>query len=101
MNEIITKNKKNLISLFKKNKVKKAYVFGSVLNSNFNENSDIDLIIDFESNLKPLEKGELWWNLYEELKLLFNKEVDIINESKIKNPYFLKEIKETKKLIYG
>jgi predicted nucleotidyltransferase len=101
MNEIITKNKQKLIALFKKNKVKKAYVFGSVLNSSFNENSDIDLIIDFESNLQPLEKGELWWNLYEDLKKLFNKEVDIINESKIKNPYFLQEINSTKELIYG
>ncbi len=101
MNEIITKNKQNLVALFQKNKVKKAYVFGSVLNSNFNENSDIDLIIDFESNLQPLEKGELWWSLYEDLKKLFNKEVDIINESKIKNPYFLQEINSTKELIYG
>ena len=101
MNKIITDNSKELNILFKKNKVNKAFVFGSVLNSNFNENSDIDLIIDFENNLQPLEKGELWWNLYEELKKIFNKEIDIINESKIKNPYFLKEINSTKKLIYG
>lgn len=101
MNKIITDNHIQLNALFQKNKVNKAFVFGSVLNSNFNENSDIDLIIDFNSNLPPLEKGELYWSLYEDLKKLFNKEIDIINESKIKNPYFLKEINSNKKLIYG
>ena len=99
MNEIITKNIKEIITLFENNKVKKAYIFGSVLSEKFNDESDIDLIIDLESNLSPTERGEIWWN--DELRNIFNKEIDIINENKIKNPYFLNEINKTKRLIYG
>jgi predicted nucleotidyltransferase len=42
----------NLISeisaLCKAHKVKYLYAFGSVLNEKFNEDSDIDLVVDFE-----------------------------------------------------
>ena len=41
------------------------------------------------------------YSLYDDLKNLFNKEVDLINENKIKNPYFIDEINKKKQLIYG
>ena len=42
-----------------------------------------------------------WWELHDELRVLLKKEVDIVNQQKITNPYFLEEINRTKKLIYG
>jgi predicted nucleotidyltransferase len=101
MNPIISQNNTRLIALFKKNKVKKAYVFGSILTEKFNDTSDVDFIIDFEENLNPVEKGMFWWELHDELRVLLKKEVDIVNQQKITNPYFLEEINRTKKLIYG
>ena len=47
--------------LLKKNRVRKAYAFGSVCTDHFNSESDIDLLIDFEENLDPLVQGENWW----------------------------------------
>jgi predicted nucleotidyltransferase len=35
--------------LCKENKVKDLFVFGSVLTADFNENSDIDFIVDIDS----------------------------------------------------
>jgi predicted ATPase len=32
---------------------------------------------------------------------IFNREIDIVTEGSLKNPYFIKEIEETKELIYG
>ncbi len=101
MNNLITDNKLYLDALFKKNKVEQVFVFGSILNSSFNEASDIDFIINFKKNLTPIEKGNLWWNLHDELKSFLKKDIDIISEDKIKNPYLLKEINLNKKLIYG
>ena len=102
MNEIITKNKTQLDALFAKYNVKSAYVFGSALNSNFSDSSDVDLIINFEQNkLRPEEQGEIWWTLYDDLKTLLNREIDIINEKKLKNPYFRSAIEKSKELIYG
>lgn len=45
--------------LFKENKIKSAYAFGSVVGDNFNSESDIDLLINFEDGLEPLETGEI------------------------------------------
>ena len=101
MNQLISNNKEQLASLFKAHKVVKADVFGSVLTDKFNKDSDIDLLISFQEGLDPLENGELWWSLYDSLKLLFNKEVDLVTERSLKNPYLIREIQSTRVNIYG
>ena len=90
-----------MIDLFKKNKVARAYCFGSVLSNNFNSNSDVDFLISFSDELTPVEKGENWFTLYHSLKQLLNKEVDLIREEYIKNPYLLSTINNNKLLIHG
>jgi hypothetical protein len=101
MNELINKNREQLNELFRKHKVVKAAVFGSALTDRFNTNSDIDLLISFEEGLDPVYNGELWWSLYDELRKLFNKEIDLVTECSLKNPYFIDEIKKTRQVIYG
>jgi predicted nucleotidyltransferase len=71
------------------------------LTENFNSESDIDFIINFQEKIDPLEKGELYWNLYDNLKNKLDHEVDIISEKSLKNPYFIKEINHSKLKIYG
>ena len=93
------KGKINLI--FKKHKIDKVYLFGSVLTNEYSKDSDIDFLIKFQDNLNPLEKGELWWSLHDTLRLYFNREIDIVTEKSLKNPYFIKELNKTKQLIYG
>ncbi len=95
-------NKINLLKpIFQLHKVEKAYLFGSVTTANFTAQSDIDLLITFQENIDPLEKGELWWSLYDTLRLHFNREIDLVTESSLKNPYFIEEVNNTKQLIYG
>jgi predicted nucleotidyltransferase len=48
-----------------------------------------------------LEQGELWWNLHDTLRELFNRDVDLVTERSLKNPFFIQEIEETKRLVYG
>jgi len=84
--------------IFQLHKVEKAYLFGSATTDNFSAKSDIDLLITFQENIDPLEKGE---SLYDSLRIHFNREVDLITESSLKNPYFIEEVNNTKQLIYG
>ena len=91
----------NLIKLLKKHKIKSAYFFGSVLTDKFNENSDVDLLVNFQENLEPLEKGQLWWDLHDSLRNSLHREVDILSEKSIKNPYFMKKLNQTRVKIYG
>jgi predicted nucleotidyltransferase len=90
-----------VIEQLKKHKVKRAFVFGSVCTDKFNEESDLDFLISFYDGLEPLEQGELWWALYDNLKLVFDREIDLVTERSLKNPYFIKELDRTKQLIYG
>jgi predicted nucleotidyltransferase len=87
--------------LFKEHKVKSAYAFGSLVNGKFDNESDIDLLINFEEGLEPLEKGEMWWNLHDTLRDIFNRKIDLVIENSLKNPYFIEEINEKKQLIYA
>ncbi len=101
MINIISSNIEIIGTFFKKYKVEKAYVFGSALTDNFNEDSDLDFLVKFEKGIEPLDKGELWWDLHDTLRNFFNREIDIVTERSLKNPYFIKELEETRELIYG
>jgi uncharacterized protein len=91
-----------LESLFKIYKIKNAYVFGSVVTDKFNDNSDLDLLINFQPEvIDPLVKGKLMWDLQFAIEDTINRNVDILQESTPKNPYFIKELMETKQLVYG
>jgi predicted nucleotidyltransferase len=101
MNSIIENNKASIAKLCKENKVDKLYAFGSVLTDNFNENSDIDFVVSFNNQIKLLDYADNYFNLLFSFEDLFNKKIDLITEKSLKNPYFIKEVNETKQLVYG
>jgi hypothetical protein len=83
-----------------KHKIKTAYVFGSVCSNNFNEKSDIDFLVSFQKGLDPIDQGEHWWSLLFELEDILHRDVDLLNESSLHNPYFLQSVNKNKQLIY-
>jgi predicted nucleotidyltransferase len=90
-----------IIELFKKHYIKSAYAFGSAVTDKYSEQSDVDFIINFQEGLDPLLAGEHWWGLHDELRELLNREIDLVTERSLKNPYFIKQLKETRVAIYG
>ena len=80
--------------------INKLYFFGSVLSSNFNEDtSDIDVLVEV-TDLSPEERGEHLIHLWDNLEMLFNRKIDLLTENSLRNPYFKREVEQTKKLIY-
>jgi predicted nucleotidyltransferase len=80
--------------------VEKMYLFGSAVNSSFNDKSDIDLLVKF----KPIELAEYfdnYLNFKENLETLFGREVDLLEEQTLKNPILIQSINKSKELIYG
>jgi predicted nucleotidyltransferase len=73
MIQLIEKNIDQIRQLFQFHQIEKAYIFGSALTSDFNNESDLDFLIKFRYGLDPLEKGEHWWNLHYKLRELFNR----------------------------
>jgi predicted nucleotidyltransferase len=65
------------------------YLFGSVLNSNFNKESDIDLLVKF----KFIELSKYFDNYMdskENLEKLFEREVVLVEEQTLRNPILIK-----------
>jgi predicted nucleotidyltransferase len=91
---------KEIEHLCKQYNVKKLYAFGSVLTDAFNKDSDVDLIVTFESI--PVESyADNYFDFKFSLQDIFQRPVDLLEEQAIKNPYFKQSINQKKQLIYG
>lgn len=100
LNSIISNNMNTLKLLLDKHKVQRLYAFGSVCSERFNDLSDIDFLIKFKSETTPIERGENWFALLDGFRLIFKRDVDIITEDSLLNPYFIENINSSKELIY-
>ncbi|WP_373524038.1 nucleotidyltransferase family protein [Aquiflexum sp.] len=100
MVDLIKDNKEALIKLCQKYDIQIMYVFGSATSDQFNESSDVDILISF--NEIPIEKyTDNYFGLHDELEQLFGRKVDLITERSLSNPYFIKGVEETKMLLYA
>ena len=91
---------KKLHELCTLHNVEKMYLFGSAATSDFNEKSDIDLLVKFH----PFDLSLYFTNytdFKENLEALFGCEIDLLEEQTLKNPILINSINKTKKLIYG
>ncbi len=97
---IIEENIDKIKRLCEKYKVAKLYVFGSVLSNRFSTGSDIDFVVRFDDI--ELEKyADNYFDFKFSLEDLFQRNIDLLEEKAIKNPFFKKTIDNSKELIYG
>lgn len=80
--------------------VEKMYLFGSALNSNFKQESDIDLLVKFKS-IELSKYFDNYINFKENLEKLFGRQVDLVEEQTLRNPILINSINKSKALIYG
>jgi predicted nucleotidyltransferase len=86
--------------LCEENEVKSLYAFGSVTRDDFNELSDIDLVVDFEEK-NPFRYTDLYFNLKSKLETLLKRQIDLLEERAIKNPIFRQHLEDNKVKIYN
>ena len=93
-------NINEIIKLCETHQVASLYVFGSVLSEKFNAESDIDFLVNFkEINLS--DYADNYFNLKFSLEDLLKRNVDLLEEKALKNPYFIESINQQKELVYG
>ncbi|MEI6823768.1 MAG: nucleotidyltransferase domain-containing protein [Bacteroidota bacterium] len=97
---LVEKNIDTINALCQKYKVAKLFVFGSILTDRFQNNSDIDFIVDFKA-LDLYDYADNYFDLKFSLEKLFNREVDLLEDKAIKNPYLRQSIDTSKQIIYG
>lgn len=101
MNDLIEKNIEKLQKICRKNSVAELYIFGSVLTKEFSDQSDLDFAYVLKDNLNPIEHGDAFFGLMEDLQNLFNRKIDLVSYRVVKNPIFKQELDRTKKSLYA
>lgn len=87
-------------ALCKSSRVKSLFAFGSVTRDDFNENSDIDLVVDFNEN-DPYKYTDLYFHLKYKLEAILKRQIDLLEERAIRNRLFRQELDNSKIKIYG
>jgi len=97
---IINKNIDKIGALCNKHKVVSLFVFGSVLTDKFKKSSDIDLLVDF-SGVDLYDYADNYFELKSSLEKLLKRQIDLLEDKAVKNPYLRKSIDSSKQMIYG
>lgn len=79
--------------------VRELAVFGSVLTDAFGSDSDIDLLVTFDDEAA----WDLWdlIDMRQELSELLGREVDLVEERSLRNPFRRRSILRSKRVIYA
>ena len=96
---LIDNYKSQIVELCENHMVKELYLFGSVLTDQFNESSDIDMLIQFDQ-IRLLEYFDNYMDLKEKLEKMLNRQVDLVENQAVRNPIFRKVLDREKRLIY-
>ena len=76
-------------------------IFGSAATGAFEpETSDLDFVARF-ARTNDTTYPDRYLDFAEELERLFNRDVDVITERSVRNPYFRAEIDRTRELVYA
>lgn len=98
---ILKKKLLKIQKLCQKHRVKKLWVFGSVLREDFREDSDIDVLYEWDrAKIKDEEYLDNLWELLSSLTSLLGHKIDFVHFPSLKNPYFIEELRETRVLLY-
>lgn len=100
MQSVIQQYQFQINNICKQHDVARLYAFGSIINDNFNKESDVDLLVELLPMQNPIEKGEQLLKIWDEFESLFGRKVDLISTTKFKNRIFEQQLNNTKQLIY-
>lgn len=74
-------------------------LFGSVLRDDFGPDSDVDVLVTFAPNT-PWSLLDVV-SMIDELKVMFGREVDLVENGAIRNPFRRHSILSTKEIVYA
>lgn len=89
-----------IIKLCQQHNVKSLYAFSSVLNDDFNKESDIDLIVDF-NHISVDDYADNYFAFKFTLQDILKKTIDLLEDKAIKNPFFRESVNGKRQFVYG
>ena len=101
MHSLIDEKRDQIIELCRRYRVRALELFGSAAGDRFDPaTSDLDFLVDYEA-LPPREHAACYFGLLFSLQDLFGRDVDLVEVSAVRNPYFLQAIAGDRVLLYA
>lgn len=97
--EVLTTHLESIKALCRINAVKSLFAFGSVTTDQFNDASDIDLVVDIDDK-DPISYSDKYFNLKFALEDLLKRKIDLLEERAIRNPLFKQILNQNKTLVF-
>lgn len=81
--------------------VRRLELFGSAARPDFDPTaSDVDLLVELEPP-PGMGYADAYFGLKEELERHFGRPVDLVSLAALRNPYFIREIEASRRLLYA
>jgi predicted nucleotidyltransferase len=101
MQDFILAKRSEIADLCHKHHVRRLSLFGSAVRNDFDPaTSDIDLLVEFTFQ-EGVGYAKNFWALEDSMARLLGRNVDLVAEGSIKNPYILRRIQEQKEQLYA
>lgn len=96
MNRLIEDTREELDQLCERFKVGRLELFGSAADGSFDpQSSDLDFLVEFLL-LQPGEHYDAYFGLFDALQELFQRRIDLVEASAMRNPCFMKRVNESR-----
>jgi uncharacterized protein len=92
-------DRKRIEAFCAKWKVMELAIFGSALRDDFGPDSDVDVLVDLRAG-HGLTLYD-WLDMIDELKAMFDRDVDLVAKGGLKNPLRRREILRTAEVVYA
>lgn len=91
-----------IVELCRRYRVAKLEVFGSAAeDAAFSERSDIDFLVEFQRGQDMGPWLAHYFDLKREIEKLLKRNVDLVMEGALKNPWFIREVNRTRRVLYA
>lgn len=79
--------------------VKRLGLFGSALTKDFSPDSDVDVLVVFDST-EDVDLFDKYFELKEQLTKIFNRDIDLVVDRPFRNPIFRESVEKTRTILY-
>lgn len=101
MNPIIERHRDALFEICRGRHVARLEVFGSAATDDFDEErSDLDFLVEF-GDVPDGQRFDAFFDLQWALEELFGRRVDLVEAGAPRNPYFIRRLNESRRLVYA
>jgi predicted nucleotidyltransferase len=97
----LTERRAELEALCRRFDVLRLEVFGSAVTGAFNDESDLDFLVELRFDGSYGGYADRYFSLLEGLEDLFGRPVDLVVDSAIKNPFFRQSVEQTRVPLYA